>query len=169
MPLPFSFRTTIKNFGTMALGKKRITEPTAEDEKLLSGIVEDSTDYVTVRGREWAVQWVRNRARRKVTDILLKEKDEDKVVCKCAAALRLNGYFKITFLYWWMWRWYYYVRQYGEGELLEFISMCKKKVPAEEYLIAIMLLTGMKDTVMNMTRAEAGRIRAAHGGGRRGL
>ncbi len=169
MPLPFSFRTTIKNFGTMALGKKRITEPTAEDEKLLSGIVEDSTDYVTVRGREWAVQWVRNRARRKVTDILLKEKDEDKVVCKCAAALRLNGYFKITFLYWWMWRWYYYVRQYGEGELLEFIRMCKKKVPAEEYLIAIMLLTGMKDTVMNMTRAEAGRIRAAHGGGRRGL
>ena len=127
MPLPFSFRTTIKNFGTMALGKKRITEPTAEDEKLLSGIVEDSTDYVTVRGREWAVQWVRNRARRKVTDILLKEKDEDKVVCKCAAALRLNGYFKITFLYWWMWRWYYYVRQYGDGELLEFISMCKKK------------------------------------------
>lgn len=152
----------------MGFGKKRITEPTGDDEKLLSDIVEDSVDYVTVRGRRWAVRWVRNRARRKLTDILLKEKEEDKVVCKCAAALRLNGYFKITFLYWWVWRWYYYVRQYGEGELLPFISMCKKKVPAEEYLIAIMLLTGMKDTVMNLTRAEAERIRAAHGGERRG-
>ena len=145
---------------------KKITEPTAEDEKLLSDIVENSTDYVTVRGRRWGVKWIRNRARRKMTDILLNEKDEDKVVCKCAAALRLNGYFKILLFYWVLWRWYYYVRQYGEGELIPFISLCKKKVPAEEYLIAIMLLTGMKDTVMNLTRAEAERIRAAHSGGR---
>lgn len=147
---------------------KKISEPTQGDEKLLDDIVENSVDYVEVRGKRWAVRWVRNRARRKVTDILLKEDDEDKVVCKCAAALRLNGYFKITFLYWALWRWYYYIRQYGEGELLPFISLCKKKVPAEEYLIAIMLLTGMKDTVMNMTRAEAERIRAAHGGEPRG-
>ena len=137
---------------------KKINEPTSEDERLLNSVVEDSVDYVMVRGGKWGVKWVRNRAKRKVTDIMLTEKDEDKVVYKCTAALRLNGYFKILFFYWFLWRWYYYVMQYREGELIPFISMCKKKIPVEDYLIATMLLTGIKDSAMNMTREEVGRI-----------
>lgn len=147
---------------------KKITQPTEEDEKLLDAIAENSKDYVEVRGRKWGVRWVRNRAKRKVTHIMLTEKDEDKVVYKCAAALRLNGYFKITFLYWFLWRWYYYVRQYSEGELVPFLNLCKKKVPVEGYLIATMLLTGIKDSAMNMTREEAGRILRARSGEQRG-
>ena len=55
---------------------KKISEPTQGEEKLLDDIVENSVDYVEVRGKRWAVRWVRNRARRKVTDILLKEEDD---------------------------------------------------------------------------------------------
>ena len=147
---------------------RKIKEPTREDEILLDSIVENSTDYVEVRGRKWGVKWVRNRAKRKVTDIMLNEEDEDKVVYKCVAALRINGFFKITFFYWFLWRWYYYVRQYSEGELLPFIEMCKKKVPVEGYLIATMFLTGIKDTAMNMTREEANRILHERSGEKRG-
>ena len=148
---------------------KEMNEPTTEDEKLLDSMIHNSIDYVEVRNRKWGVRWIRNRARRKVSSIMLNEKDEDKVICKCAAALRLNGFFKITFLYWFLWRWYYYVAQYTEGELLPFLEVCKKKVPVDAYVMDIILLTGMKDTAMNMTKEEANRILRARLGGKRGL
>lgn len=148
--------------------EKKITEPTEKEKKTLDSIVENAKDYVEVRGRKWGVRWIRNRARRKVTSIMNNEKDEDKVVYKCAAALRLNGFFKITFFYWFLWRWYYYVKQYSEEELVAFIDLCKKKVPVEGYLIATMLLTGMRDDTMNMTREEVNRILRERTGGQRG-
>lgn len=147
---------------------KDMTEPTDKDKRTLDSIVENSKDYVEVRGRKWGVRWVRNRARRKVTSIINNEKDEDKVVFKCVAALRLNGFFKIFFFYWILWRWYYYVKQYSEDDLVPFIDLCKKKVPVEGYLIATMLLTGMRDDTMNMTREEVSRILQERTGGQRG-
>ena len=147
---------------------KQITQPTENDERQLNSVMDDGVDYVMVRGKRWAVRWIRNRAKRKVTDIFLNEKEEDKVAAKCTAALRLNGYFKIKFFYWILWRWYYYVRQYSEAELLPFIEMCKKKVQLTEYFVAIILLTEMKDTMMMMTRAEAEHIRQGSNGAQHG-
>ena len=83
---------------------------------------------------------------------------ENKVVCKCAALMRLNGYWGIKLLYWWLWRWYYYVKQYNESELGEFIAECKKKVPVMDYLMCTTLLTAMMDTKKQMNRAEVNRI-----------
>lgn len=86
---------------------------------------------------------------------------EDKVVCKCVAALRLDSPITMKLFYGWLWRWYYYVKMYTCDDLLPYISECKKKVPVQSYYASIMLLTGMKDTMMAMTREEVNRFQVA--------
>ena len=51
-------------------------------------------------------------------------------------------------------------KKYTDTELTDIIAICKKKVESQklEYLSATMFLTGMKDTIMTMTRKEAERI-----------
>lgn len=150
------------------MAKKKITIPTEEQEKRLNDVIEDSVDIVKLRNSTWKVKWLRNRAKRKITDILLNEKDEDKVNSKCVSAMLLNGYWKIKFFYWLLWRWFYYVKQYSDEEYLPIINLCKKKVQVEQYCATIILLTEMKDTMMMMTRAEVNRIRQEHSSVRRG-
>lgn len=95
--------------------------------------------------------------------------EEDKIICKCAAVLKIgNGFLKEKFLYPLMWRWFYYVKGYASDELLPYIEECKKKVPAESYYASIILLTGMKDTMMAMTREEVNRFQVAQILGQRG-
>lgn len=154
MPPPFLY----KSRGIMAKAKK-IEQPGLDAERELNDIVNNSKDIVTIRKRKWKVGWMRNRAKRKMTDILLNEKEDDKVNSKCAAALLLNGYFKIFFFYEILWRWFYYVKQYSDEELLPVIELCKKKVQVEAYCATTILLTEMKDTIMIMTREEVSRIR----------
>lgn len=145
----------------MANKVKTIEQPTHEDEKELDDILEATKSKVFVRGKEWAVSPLRNGTKRKITSIMLSDGKDDTVSCKCAAALRLNDYWGIKFLYWFLWRWFFYVRQYRDEELVEYISECKKKVGVEGYVIATTLLTGMKDTIMAMTREEVERFQAA--------
>lgn len=135
----------------MATIRKQVTE---EQEGKLNDIVKNSVDEVTVRGRKYKVRWLHNGTIRKLTDIMLAEGDESKVSCKCAAAIALNGCFRIKLLWWAVWRWFYYVREYYDAELFELIETAKKKVPAEQYYMNTILLIGMRDTMMNMTRKE---------------
>lgn len=86
--------------------------------------------------------------------------EENKVACKCAALLRLNGYWSIKFLYWLVWRWFYYIKQYTNDELYPYLEECKKKVPVMSYLMCTTLLTAMMDTKKQMNRAEVNRIQA---------
>lgn len=139
--------------------RKIINTPDTSDEIELNSIVENKKDVVILRGKKWKVGWIRNRALRKITDIQLNEKDDSKISSKCAAALLLNGYWKILFFYWIVWRWFFYVSQYSNEELLPVIILCKKKVQLEEFCAVTILLTEMKDTVMAMTREEVDRIR----------
>lgn len=163
MPPPFFYC-----FFDMSGNDDVLVQPNADDERLLNAVVEDSVDVVVVRGRKFRIGWLRNRTKRKITDILLNEADDDKVNSKCAAAIVLNGFFKIWLLYWFLWRWFYYVMQYGDAELLPVIEMGKKKVRLEHYCAATILLTDMRDTVMMMTREEVGRIRQESIGALRG-
>lgn len=139
--------------------KKAVNPPTEKEEALLDSIVENSKDTVEIRGRKWHVEWMRNGTKRKVTHIMLTEKEDDKVNSKCAAAIVLNGYWKILFFYWFLWRWFFYVMQYSDEELLPLIETGKKKVRVEGYCACTILLTEMKDTVKSMTREEVNRIR----------
>lgn len=134
-------------------------QPTEEEQQLLNAIVENEKTNVKVRNTTYSLEFMRNITIRKITDVMLAEKDDSKVSSKCAALMILNGYFKIKLFYWFLWRWFYYVKQYLECELRPLIEEGKKKVRAEDYYLNTILLIGMKDTMIAMTRAEAERIR----------
>lgn len=150
------------------MGKKIVMPSTEEEEKQLDDIVSEKKDAVTVRGRKFMVGWLRNGTKRKITHIMLSDGDDDKVNSKCAAAIVLNGYWKILLFYWALWRWFYYVKQYSDGELLPLIEAGKKKVRVEDYCVCTILLTEIKDTVKAMTREEVNRIRQESFSGRHG-
>lgn len=140
----------------MARPKRQVNE---EEQKNLDAVVENTPTEVMLRNRKVKIYWLRRETMRRMSHIMLSDGDESKVSCKCAAMILLNGYWKIKMFYWLLWRWMYYVRQYYDKELEPIISEGKKKVPLEGYLTATILLTGMKDTMMTMTRKEVERIR----------
>lgn len=134
--------------------KKNIKQPTLDEQKELNDILTRKATYIEVRNKKWKSAPLFNGTLRKMTDIFLSEKEEDKVNAKCAAAFLLNGYWSIKFFYWIVWRWMYYVKQYTNAELLPYILECKKKMGVEEYFLATISLTEMTDTWKQMTRKE---------------
>lgn len=169
------------------MAKKIINQPTVEEQRMLKDVTSSEASYVMVRGKRWKVGYMYNGTLDHVSRVLLKRNkkntkstdneaddyqknyeknpvgvgaEENKVVCKCAALLRLNGFWSIKMLYWLVWRWFYYVKQYDERDLGEFIEECKKKVPVVSYLTSITSLTAMMDTKKQMNRAEVNRIQA---------
>lgn len=138
--------------------KNDITLPTPEDERLLNDVLEDSVDYVEVRGKKYGISWLKRGTIRKFTSTMQKSGNDDKISCQCAAVIILNGYWKIKFFYPFLWRWFFYIKQYGDHELMKVIAVGKKKIPVEDYLTATIYLTAMKDTMMTMTKEEAEHI-----------
>ena len=116
--------------------KNDITLPTPEDERLLNDVLEDSVDYVEVRGKKYGISWLKRGTIRKFTSTMQKSGNDDKISCQCAAAIILNGYWKIKFFYPFLWRWFFYIKQYGDHELMKVIAVGKKKIPVEDYLTA---------------------------------
>lgn len=140
------------------MSDKPITPPTAEDELLYNDIVENSPTTIELRGSQKKIHWLCRGTVRKLTKIMLKEGNDDKVSCQAVAAILLNGYWSIKFFWWILWRWYFYIKQYGDEELAPIIAVAKKKIPARQYFAATILLTAMKDAMMQMTKAEANNI-----------
>lgn len=137
------------------MAKKPITQPGLDDERELLSLEENGTSEVTLRGKTLRLHLLNGHAQRKITSVLLgKEGKEQSVSCKCVAAARLNGYFKIRLAWWAVWRWYYYIRQYSEEELVPVVAEIKKKVPLAAYLANTTLLIGMRETMMQMNREE---------------
>ena len=129
--------------------------PALTEERALFGAVDNETEYVRVRDKEMGFRDLCGWGRHKITRILLKEGgDEFSVSCKCLAAARLNGYFSIRFLWWFLWRWYYFVCRYTDSELVDAIALIKKKVAPGSYLLNTTLLIGMRETMMQMSREE---------------
>lgn len=147
---------------------KSISQPTAEDELLYNDIVENIPTTIELRGAKKKIHWLRRGTIRKFTKIMMKEGNDDKVSCQAAAAILLNGYWSIKFLWWALWRWFYYIKQYGDEELAPIIAVAKKKIPVRQYFAATILLTAMKDTMMQMTKAEANSILQEQPGGTTG-
>lgn len=136
-------------------------QPTEEEQKELSDIMSNEPSYVELRGKKVKIGWMHNGTIAKVRKITLGEhKDESMISTKCAAAMLLNGYWKIKLLYWIKWRWMYYFKQYYESELMPIIEEAKKKVPVLQYYINTTSLIGMRDTMIAMTRKEVERFQA---------
>jgi hypothetical protein len=138
--------------------RKNIQQPTVEEQKRLDDVLENSTDYVTIRNRKFGIKWLHRGTLRKLTHVLHSCEKEDEVTAKCASLIILNGWWKIKLFHWIYWRMLW--KKYTDSELIDIIAVGKKKVESQklEYLSATMFLTGMKDTMMTMTRKEAEHI-----------
>ena len=137
------------------MAKEKILEqPDDEMQALQKAVVMDKADEVMLRNKKIKMKFIRAGVRSKLTDIYLNETNESKVGAKCAAVVVLNGFWAIKLFYWFLWRWFYYIKQYTDEEYIPLMSMCKKKVGVENYFLLTKLLTGMKDTLMTMTRKE---------------
>ena len=136
--------------------EKIVEDATLEDEKLQMSVRKNLGDPVVVRGRTFNVKWMHPYTEERITLLMLKDGNDNKVLSQCAALIVLGGFWKSVFLYWFVWRWFYYVRQYNSEELLPLFELAQKKTQSQgavAYLNATMLLTALKDTKKQMTKA----------------
>lgn len=140
------------------MNDKTINQPTTAEQKTLDDVLENSIDYITIRGKKFGIKWLHRGTIRKLTHVLHSCKSEDEVTAKCTSLIILNNWWKIRLFHWIYWRMLW--KKYTDDELYGILFIGKKKVEFQrlEYLNAFTLLTGMRDTIMTMTRKEAERI-----------
>ena len=130
----------------------------------MSLLAENTPEEVTIpyTNKKIKIGWMHHKTIRKITDVLNEKaksaKDEDIVLCKAAALIVLNGYWKIKLFYPVLWRWYAYVKEYQDYQLLPIIEMAKKKAPQIPYFLGMTYLTGLKDSLATMSREEVERM-----------
>lgn len=147
------------------MAKRPLGQPSLEDERQLLGVIDNEPTTIPLGRRSVTLRMLTGHAQHKITQILLSEGREDMVSCKCVAAARLNGYFKIKLLWWLVWRWYFYIRQYSEADLAPAVAEIKKKVPLTDYLANTTYLIAIRETLMQMNREEVSRsLRELSGG-----
>ena len=132
-------------------------QPDNSTQSKLNDVLEDSVDFVQLRGKSVGVKWIKKGVIRKLTDTIINCKNEDELSARCASLVMLNGYWKIKLFHWIHWR--YLWHKYSDEELFEITMLAKKKVDlqTQAYLTNTIYLIGMKDTMMTMTRKEAER------------
>ena len=133
---------------------KTYRQPSTEAQNELKSVEENTPDYAMVRGHRFKIKWMLGFTRSEITKVILKEGNDEKQSCQCAALMVLNGYWAIKLWYWLKWRWFYYIKQYGEEELTELLALGKKKVPLDAYYANIISLTELKVTSMMMKKKE---------------
>ena len=148
--------------------EKKIEQPEVELQALVSSLMEQEPETVAVAGKKHRITWLKNRTIRKFTHIMLKEDDPWKrnvKVCACILLNRKNGlltWFLLKRWYWIYWRWLYYIRDIDQVEVMGVLDASKKKIQSQPLAVAIILATGMMDTMMMMARHEVGQV--ARGG-----
>jgi hypothetical protein len=130
-------------------------QPNIEQQKELNDVLENSIDYVQLGGKAHKIKWIKRYTIRRLTDVMLSDGKEDEVIAKCASLILLNGWWKINLLHRWYWKRIWH--KYSDAELLRVVTLAKKKADfqVQQYLIATISLTEMKDTTMMMNRQEA--------------
>ena len=137
-------------------------------QELLSSMMEQEPEKVTVGGRVYRIGWLHNANTRKFSHIMVKEKDPWKRNVKVCACVLLNhrwGLMTWLLLKVWYsvyWRWLYYVRDIDQVEVAKVLECAKKKIQSEPLAVSTILATAMMDTMMTMAGHEVGR--AVRGG-----
>ncbi|MCR5533720.1 MAG: hypothetical protein K6F47_00875 [Bacteroidaceae bacterium] len=148
-----------------------IKQPTPDIQELLSDLMAQEPEKVTLCGKEYRIGWLHNANTRKFSHIMVKEKNPLKRNVKVCACVLLNHrwglftWFLLNFWYGIYWRWLYYVRDIDQIEIAAVLNCAKKKIQSEPLALNIILSTGMMDTMMMMAGHELGQ--AAHAGGQR--
>lgn len=146
--------------------QETLEQPQERLQAALDDIMEQTPEEYTFRGKKHKMGWLSNMTVRKITHIMLREKDEHKRNMKICAVLRVNDIFAWfrPIVYMVKWRWYTYVADLTDVEALRVVNASKKKVPLAASLIITILATAMMDTKMSMTKKEADAIQAAQAG-----
>lgn len=145
----------------MAKKEKIIKEATREDEKLLKSVTHNYADKVQVRNTTYNVRWMHPAIADRITCLIQKDGNDNKIISQGAALIVLGGFWKAHLFYWLLWRWFYYIKQYSAAELTPLINTAQKKTQQEEMaacLNAMMLLHALSDAKKQMTKEEAERI-----------
>ena len=134
-------------------------QPSTTSERKLDDVLENGVDEVIIRNRHFKISWLKKGTLRRLSHVMLSCKNEDELSARCASLILLNGYWKIFLFHRILWRFLW--RKYSDEELMPLIILAKKKVELSQqaYLTNTILLTGMKDTMMTMTRKEAEHFR----------
>lgn len=148
----------------MAEEKKTIEQPSVQMQEILDAVLsEQPTDFM-FRGKRHTIGWLKKGAIRKFTHIAMTEKNPDKRNVKICTVLLLNNFWKILFGYWVCWRWFYYVCDLDDVEVLRVVDIAKKKIPSTSSSLLTILLTGMTDVMMTMTKSDVKATQAAPAG-----
>lgn len=142
---------------------KKIEQPDMELQKLISELMEQESETVTIAGKKRRIGWLKNATVRKFSHIMVKDSDPWRRNVKVAACVLLNRRFgvwnRIVQTLWFpvYWRWLYYVADIDQVSVMGVLSASKKKIQSEPLAVATILSTGMMDTMMMMARHEVGR------------
>lgn len=128
--------------------------------------MDKTPEEVTFRGRKKKIGWLRHKTLRHFTHIMLTEENIDKRNVKLCACILTNDVFAWfrRLVYALRWRWYWYVIDLDDIEVLKVIDAAKKKIPFNQSQLITTLSTGMKDTMMAMTKQEFAFTQAAQTG-----
>lgn len=145
---------------------KTIEQPNDKLQLALDDIMERTPEEYIFRGKKHKMGWLSNMTVRKMSHVMLTEKNEHKRNMKICAILRINDVFAWfrPLAYMVKWRWYMYVADVTDVEALRVVNASKKKVPSVASLIITILATAMTDTKMAMTKEEAEATQAAQAG-----
>ena len=153
--------------------KEEEEQPSLDAQQIYLSLISNDAEEVGIlrTKKKYKIRWLKNGQLEKLSRLLLHKKtidentttgsdvmdailEDNRLACKAAAIIILDGYWKIKFRYWWLWRWFYYVRQYDNIQLRDILEVGKKKVPLNQFFATIMSLTEAKDSLMRMRAKE---------------
>ena len=153
--------------------EEKVEQPSYDAQQIYLSLISNDAEVVGIlrTNKKYKVRWLKNGQLEKLSRLLLHKKtidettttgsdvmdailEDNKLACKAAAIIILDGYWKIKFRYWWLWRWFYYIRQYDNIQLHDILEVGKKKVPLNQFYATIMSLTEAKDSLMRMRAKE---------------
>ena len=153
--------------------EEKVEQPSLNAQQIYLSLISNDAEEVGIlrTKKKYKIRWLKNGQLEKLSRLLLHKKtidektttgsdvmdailEDNRLACKAAAIIILDGYWKIKFRYWWLWRWFYYVRQYDNIQLHDILEVGKKKVPLNQFFATIMSLTEAKDSLMRMRVKE---------------
>ena len=144
--------------------EKKIEQPSVDLQEMLDSIMMDEPTECVFMGKKHKIGWLRKYTMRKCSHIRLKEKNEWKRNVKICVCILLNNIWKMRLFYWIYWRWLYYIKDVDVVEILKVLDVSKKKIPSNPFSLATILVTGMTDVMMTMTKSEVKAIQAERAG-----
>lgn len=111
------------------MDEKNIEQPKERLQRALDEVLEDTPDEYVFRGKMYKMRWLGNMTIRKMTHVMLTDRNEHRRNMKACAILRVNSLFAWfrPLVYALKWRWYYYILDLPDAEALRVINSAKKK------------------------------------------